>query len=80
MVNGELEIVVVNGNDGDHRGNGGGSLMSGHESWFIHLDEFSRATNGGKMPCHHMFHEDCMMNPCYVVSDFDCTTPFCLRT
>ncbi|KAK4429771.1 E3 ubiquitin-protein ligase [Sesamum alatum] len=60
IVNGELEIVVVNGGK-DEDGAGGDSSVSAEESCSICLEGFSDGGLGTRLPCNHVFHENCIV-------------------
>ncbi|KAK4429770.1 putative E3 ubiquitin-protein ligase RHC2A [Sesamum alatum] len=60
IVNGELEIVVVNGGK-DEDGGGEGSSVSGEEPCSICLEGFSDGGLGTRLPCNHVFHENCIL-------------------
>ncbi|KAL0421458.1 UNVERIFIED_CONTAM: E3 ubiquitin-protein ligase [Sesamum latifolium] len=56
----ELDTVVVNSDDGG-RGSGEGSSTSATEPCCICFEEFSDGEHGTRLPCGHMFHEDCIL-------------------
>ncbi|KAL2236573.1 uncharacterized protein LOC110012102 [Sesamum indicum] len=55
IVNGELQIVAVNGGKDD------GASMLAKESCSICLEGFSNGGRGTRLPCSHMFHENCIL-------------------
>ncbi|KAK4402721.1 E3 ubiquitin-protein ligase [Sesamum angolense] len=56
IVNWELQIVAVNGGKDDD-----GASMMAEESCSICLEEFSDGGRGTRLPCSHMFHENCVV-------------------
>ncbi|KAL0336077.1 UNVERIFIED_CONTAM: Retrovirus-related Pol polyprotein from transposon TNT 1-94 [Sesamum radiatum] len=56
IVNGELQIVAVSGGKDDD-----GASMMAEESCSICLEEFSDGGRGTRLPCSHMFHENCIV-------------------
>ncbi|KAL0446267.1 UNVERIFIED_CONTAM: E3 ubiquitin-protein ligase [Sesamum latifolium] len=56
IVNGELQIVAVNGGKDDD-----GASMVAEESCSICLEGFSDGGRGTRLPCSHMFHENCIV-------------------
>ncbi|KAK4402719.1 E3 ubiquitin-protein ligase RING1-like [Sesamum angolense] len=56
IVAGELQIVAVNGGKDDD-----GASMMAEESCSICLEEFSDGGLGTRLPCSHMFHENCIV-------------------
>ncbi|KAK4429772.1 E3 ubiquitin-protein ligase RING1-like [Sesamum alatum] len=57
---GELDTVIVNSDEGG-RGCGGGSSAWLKEPCSICLEEFSDGVHGTRLPCRHMFHENCIL-------------------
>ncbi|KAL2253680.1 UNVERIFIED_CONTAM: E3 ubiquitin-protein ligase RING1-like protein [Sesamum indicum] len=60
IVIGELDTVVVNSDDGG-RGCGEGSSTSAKEPCCICLEEFSDGVHAKRLPCRHIFHENCIL-------------------
>ncbi|KAL2253682.1 uncharacterized protein LOC105168666 [Sesamum indicum] len=56
IVNGELQNVAVNGGKDDD-----GASMLAKESCSICLEGFSNGGRGTRLPCSHMFHENCIL-------------------
>ncbi|KAL2253674.1 E3 ubiquitin-protein ligase RNF43-like [Sesamum indicum] len=56
IINGELQIVAVNGGKDDD-----GASMLAKESCSICLEGFFNGGRATRLPCSHMFHENCIL-------------------